>query len=205
MSHKRHLHYVWTRIRPVSYWYFLVMAILSGVVFVFAFRQNSLNMIKLRDKVFVADEANGDVETPLKDLRSYVHSHINTDLTPDESSIRPPIQLKHRYERLLQAEKDRTSKSNEQVYKDAQAECERLFPAGLSGRGRIPCIEEYVSAHGIKEHSIPKELYQFDFISPTWSPDLAGWSLVITGVFVLLFLVRLSLEFWIQNRISAHS
>ena len=202
---KRHLHHIWTRFRPISYWYFLVATLVCGVIFVFAYRQNNLGLIKYRDAVFAADEANGDVEKALRQLREYVYAHMNTDLTPDESSIRPPIQLKYRYERLVQAEKDRVSKINENIYHEAQIECEKLFPAGQSGRGRIPCIEERVSQNGVKEQPIAKELYQFDFVSPVWSSDLAGWMLILTGLFSLIFITRFLLEIWVKNRMSANS
>jgi hypothetical protein len=202
---KKKLHHYWTKIRAVSYWYFLIAFIVSGLVFVFAYRHNNLEMIRLRDAVFVADEQNGDVEKALQELRKYVHGHMHTQLAVGETAIRPPVQLKYRYERLLAAEKDRVSKANASIYTAAQAECERRFPAGLSGSGRIPCIQEYVASHGTKEQPIPKELYQFDFVSPVWSPDLAGWSLVITILFGFLFVVRFSLELWLRRVLQEHS
>lgn len=202
---KKSLHHLWTRIRPVSYWYFLVAFIISGLVFVLAYRQNNVGMIALREEVFAADEQNGDVETALRNLRTYVYSHMNTSLTSSDTGIYPPIQLKHEYERLLAAEKERVSSANEKIYTEAQADCERRFPEGLSGRNRIPCIEDYVAGKGIEEQSIPKELYQFDFVSPRWSPDLAGWSLLLTGVLGIFFVTRFGLELWLRGRLRNHA
>ncbi len=196
---KRALHNFWTKIRGVSYWYFLIGFVISGVIFVWAYRQNNLGMIELREAVFVADEQNGDIETALRDLREYVYSHMHTQLAVGDTAIRPPIQLKHRYERLLAAEKDRVSQANTKIYTEAQADCERRFPTGPSSSGRIPCIQEYVASHGMKQQPIPKELYQFDFVSPVWSPDLAGWSLVVTVVLGGLFVLRFGLELWLRR------
>jgi hypothetical protein len=198
---KRHLHHFWTRIRGVNYWYFLVGFIVTGVIFLWAYRQNNLNMIELRQAVFTADEQNGDVEGALRKLREYVYGHMHTQLAIGDTAIRPPIQLKYRYERLLAAEKDRVSQANAKIYTDAQADCERRYPKGLSGSGRIPCIQEYVATHGEKERPIAKELYQFDFVSPTWSPDLAGWSLVLMALLGIMFIVRFGLELWLRAKL----
>lgn len=202
---KRHLHHTWTYLRSVSYWYFLLGFIATGIVFVNAYRSNNLKMIELRQAVYEADEKNGDVETALRNLREFVHGHMNTDLAVGETAIKPPIQLKYRYERLYLAEKERASAENQKIYTDAQAECERRFPSGLSGSGRIPCISEYVASKGVVERPIPKELYQFDFISPKWSPDLAGWSLLVTILFGLLFVVRFGLELWLRHYFKSHA
>ncbi len=203
---KRALHHLWVRIRPVSYWYFLAGFIVFGLLGLQAYRQNNIEMISLREAVFKADAENGDIEAALRDLREHVYAHMNTALTSGDTSIKPPIQLKHRYERLLTAEKERTEAANGNLYTEAQADCERRFPAGLSGSNRLPCIEEYLVSHGgVKEQSIPKELYQFDFVSAKWSFDRAGWMFILSGLFGLLFVMRFAMEHWLRHKIHEHS
>lgn len=204
MVNKRHLHYIHRRLEPVSPWFFLCLLIVSVVVGVGALRQNNINMLKLREAVYAADKDDKDdkdVEAALRDLREYVHSHMNTDLSANSNGIYPPIQLKYRYERLVAAEKKRVSKANEAIYTRAQKYCEIRFPAGMSGSGRIPCIQNYVSERGEKEKTIPDALYKFDFVSPRWSSDLAGWSLVAAGFFLILFIVRLASEWWMRSEL----
>jgi hypothetical protein len=200
---KRQLHHLWVRIRPVSYWYFLAAFLVSGIVALVALRQNNLTALRLRDEVLQVDQQNGDVEAALRKLRTYVYGHMNANLA-SPNGVYPPIQLKYRYERLLAAEKDQVSAANTQIYNDAQKYCEQAVPQGLSGRGRVPCIQEYVDSHGLKEQPIPDALYKFDFASPVWSPDLAGWSLVLTIVFGLLFLIRFGLERWLWHTLEQH-
>lgn len=202
MISKRKLHHFWTKVRPVSYWYFLVLAIISGAVAIYSLRQNNLTAIALRENVMIADKEGGDVEGALRELRSYIHSHMNTDLASGPTAIKPPVQLKYRYERLVQKEKDRVSVHNEKIYTEAQAVCERRHPLGFSGSGRISCIEDYVSKNGIEEKSIPDGLYKFDFASPRWSPDAAGLSLLAAGLFTFLFLVRYGLEVWLKKQLE---
>jgi hypothetical protein len=191
----RRLHII---IEPINIFIPLIIAIVFSVICVFALRNNNLQVLKLRDKVIQIDKENGDVEKALRELRIYIYSHMNTNLSSGPNAIKPPIQLKYRYERLVQAEQDRLSAENEKVYTEAQAECEKRFPKGLSGSGRIPCITDYVASKGIKQNTIPDSLYKFDFVSPLWTPDLAGWSLIIATLSFAFFVIRLLLDRWIK-------
>jgi len=188
---KRSLHRLWTIIRPVKVWHLLVLFLLSSTVTVVALRANNLQMIKLRDKVYQTDQANGNVEAALQDLRSYVYSHMNTELATG-SNVYPPIQLKYTYQRLQQTEADRVKAQNDSIYRDAQAYCEQQNPTGFSGRTRVPCIEAYVKSHNVAARKIPDAMYKFDFVSPTWSPDLAGFGLLSSIVLLLLLVVRIA-------------
>lgn len=169
----------------------LVLSLLCFVLGVYGLRQNNLTMIRLRDKVYEADKNNSDVETPLRNLRAYVYAHMNTDLASGSNGIRPPLQLKYRYERLTQAEKDRVAAINAKIYTEGQRYCETLYPAdvSISGRARVPCIQNYVTQNGVKADSIPDSLYKFDFVSPSWSFDVAGWSLMAGFVSLLAVIV----------------
>ncbi len=200
---KRSLHHIWKRLKPVSYWYFLIAFLISGFVAISALRQNNLRAIELRNEVNKVDEQNGDIEAALKKLREYVYGHMNSNLAGGDLAIKPPIQLKYRYERLVKAEQERVAAINGNLYSEAQADCERRFPASFFGAGRIPCVQEYVTTHGgVAEQPIPDALYKFDFVSPRWSPDLAGWSLVLSGLFLGLFLLRFGLERWFHAQLD---
>jgi len=201
---KRHLHHVWRKLRPINSWIFLGLAVLLTAISVYAMRQNNLVAIRLRDVVIEADKQNGDVETPLRALREHIYSHMNASLSSG-TGVQQPVQLKYRYDRLVAAEKARVEGANGDVYAQAQAECERQFPAGVSGSGRISCIEQYISSHGgTTENTIPDALYKFDFVAPRWSPDVAGISLVLAVICFLLFVVRFTLEKWLNHRLHAH-
>jgi len=142
-------------------------------------------MVKLRDDVYQADKDNGDVETALNKLRTYVYGHMNTNLSAG-NNIKPPIQLQYTYERLQEQAQAQISESD--LYIQAKNYCEQQIPASvsISGRGRIDCVQNYVLSHGGKKApAIPVGLYEFDFVSPSWSPDLAGWSLVATIFFAI--------------------
>ena len=168
---------------------FLVLFVASAVLSVYALRDNNLTMVKLRDAVYEVDKNGGDVNKALNELRQYVYAHMNTNLSSGGNTIKPPIQLKYTYDRLLaEAEK---GANDEGLYTEAANYCQQRVPASvsISGRGRVSCVQDYILSHGGNPAAaVPTALYQFDFVSPTWSPDLAGWSLVMT-INLLLALV----------------
>ncbi len=191
----------WLRkITSLPYQIFLILFIMTAITSVLALRANNQQMIKLREAVYTADKSGSSVEQALDQLRQYVYSHMNTNLASGGNAIRPPIQLQYTYERLMSAEEAKTQAANSKIYTEAQEYCQAQIPAGVSGRGRVPCVQDYVTSHGVKVTSIPPALYQFDFLSPTWSPDLAGWSLITS-----LLLLILSIVGYIRHRPSKAS
>jgi hypothetical protein len=188
---KRKTHHLWTKLRVIKPWYLLIVSAVFALVFVFALRANYTHMTKLRDSVYQADQHNGDIATSLQNLRSYVYAHMNTNLSSGNTSIYPPIQLKYTYERLTQAAMQAATANNQQLYTDAQTYCQQQDSTDFSGRNRVPCITQYVSTHGVKITPVPDGIYKFDFISPRWSPDLAGWSLVLAILSFISFVILL--------------
>jgi hypothetical protein len=199
---KRALHHLWTKIRPFSWVYFLIAAGLLLGVGVLAMRQNNLTAISLRDKLLVVDQQDGDVELALRELREHIYSHMNSEL--GGSNVQQPIQLKYRYERLINAEKERVTLANAKAARDAEEICERRYGAGQLASGRVQCVEQYLVANSLKEQPINDSLYKFDFASPRWSADLAGISLVLSAIFLLLAATRLLLERWMRSNMSDH-
>ncbi len=177
------------------------------IIAVFSLRANNQKMIELRAAVFEADESDGDIETALQELREHVYGHMNTDLASGDNAIKPPIQLKYHYERLVLAEQKRLDVSNESVYTDAQNQCEREISSGFSGSNRLDCIRNYIEDHGVKQKqvNVPEDLYKFDFASPRWSPDLAGWSLVLAVLLFGLFVLRVLSEFLLRRHLAKHN
>lgn len=187
---KKHLHRFWHRIRPIKTWYLALAFLICLAVAVMALRSNYTTMTELREAVYQADRDDGDVESDLQNLRRHVNGHMNTSLTTGAESVYPPIQLKETYDRLVQAEQQRVENANSKLYTQAQNHCEAQDPDSFSGGSRVACIQKYVDQNGEQARPIPDALYKFDFASPSWSPDLAGWMLVASGVVLFATLLR---------------
>lgn len=199
---KKHLYQLHKRFAILNTWLFLAVAVFFLIVGVLALRQNNLTMVELRDKVIQTDQDDGDVDKALNDLRSFVFSHMNTNLASGDFAIKPPIQLKSRYDRLVVAEQARVQEANRQVNAEAETRCRQQFPGDGPNIPRVSCIQQYVSVSAVEEQPIPAELYKFDFISPRWTPDVAGISLVLSGIFFLCFAARFAVERWFMYQIK---
>lgn len=197
---KRKLHHYYVKLKLVSPLMLLALFLVSLAVSVLALRNNNLQMIRLREAVFVADEKGEGVEGALNDLRSYVYGHMNTDLSSGPTSIKPPIQLKYTYERLTEAEDEKVAQKNQEVTAQATTVCEARHPAGQIQQ-RARCVQAYITNNTVQRSAekVPKELYQFDFVSPRWSPDFAGFSVVITVLLFILLIMRVVIGRLLKN------
>lgn len=185
---KKILHKIW----KISAKTWLYLFIISAIVCVLALRHNNEQMIKLRDDVYATDQRDGDINTALNKLRRYVYAHMNTSLSSGNNNIKPPIQLKYTYQRLYDAQLAQVQAANQSVYSAAPVYCHNNANQN-STSAQLSCIQNYAVNHGVQNANIniPPGLYQFDFVSPSWSPDLAGWSLLLTILFLIAFLLKL--------------
>lgn len=197
----RKLYYWHRRLLFLKAWYFLVLAVAFGLLAVHGLRSNYARMAELRESVYAADQQNGDVEKALNELRSHVHGHMNTNLSGDTNAIKPPIQLKARYERLAAVENERIKAANEKIAAQGEQVCAAQFPAAGFNASRVDCVQQYVSQNALKSSSVPDSLYKFDFVSPRWSPDLAGFSILFSIIFFILFIARVATEYIIRRRL----
>jgi len=196
---KRKLHHQLKFIKKIKAQYFLYIAIFFLALGVIGLRENNLQMIELREKVYLADESGAEAEKPLRELREYVHSHMNTNLSSGNVSIKPPIQLRHRYERLLEQEQQRVNKVNQKVKEQGERVCASRFPGTGLNASRVNCVAEYTRVNTVDPKKIPSELYKFDFLGPVWSPDFAGLTLLASLTFFAAYIIRLLLG-WFYKR-----
>lgn len=199
--HKRKMHHIYVVLRPFSVGMFVVLFAISSFITVLALRSNNVQMLELRQQVYEADEKGEGVEEALSELRRYVHGHMWTDLSAGDNAIYPPVQLKNTYERLVAEERQRVAAINQRVNQEGTRRCEGQYPAGQL-QARAKCVQDYVAQNSASERPVPKELYQFDFVSPVWSPDFAGLSLLLSLLLFALLVVRYFLDLWLQQSLD---
>lgn len=181
---------------------FLVSAALfafATVGMVLALNANSREAKQRYELLLAADAAGGDTEAALTSLREFIYGHMNTTIG-SPTGVYPPIQLKGTYDRLVAVEEQRVRATNALLYDEATAHCEALFPAGQLANGRVQCVSEYVAARGVVAQPITDGLYKFNFASPFWSPDLAGFLVIATFLTGLNFLAQIILEARLRSR-----
>ena len=197
---KRYWHAIWRRIRPVRPWYFLLTACVLTCISVMGLRANNLRMGELRQAVYTADQNNHGIEKALQDLQVFVTAHMNTDVSTGPNAPYPPIQLQYTYDRAVQKAGEAATAANKKIYSDAQAYCERQDPVDFSGHNRVPCVQQYIENHGVALPDIPDSLYKFAFVSPWWSPDVAGWALLGALASFALFVGFWAFKRWVRMR-----
>jgi hypothetical protein len=177
------------RIYQVSAKTWLYLFIATAIICVISLRHNNQTMVKLRGQVYAADKTGGDINGALNRLRGYVFAHMNTSLSTG-TNIKPPIQLKYTYQRLYDAQYNDLQAANQKIYDAGKNACPGI--ANGYDPARLACIENYAVSHGVQGASIniPAGLYEFDFVSPSWSPDLAGWTLLLSAVFFIAFILK---------------
>ena len=191
------------RLKQVKTWQLAILLVMAAFVSATFLRLNNVGMIERRNSVIVADKE-GDVATlekRLYDLQRYVAEHMNAD--PGR------VALVYTYERyyetaLKEFEARAASQSGNDVVQKIREVCDAQAAEGGWGRFTtqadpryVACInaewEKYPAASATETQftAPPVEPYYQKFTSPLWSPDFAGWSVVVTGVIALIILLRL--------------
>ena len=165
-------------------WQLLILLILASFIAATFLRLNNVGMIERREAVISADQK-GDEEiiiNRLYDLQRYVSSHMNTDLGKG-------VYLEYSYKRDVQEAYDRAAVQGN-IYKKAQEACVPRYTSW--SYAYIQCtvdeLQKYPSADELK---LPTpDSYLHSFASPVWSPDFAGFSVLICVVILIIILLR---------------
>lgn len=182
------------QLQRVKTWQLVILLILMGFVSATFLRLNNIGMVERRAAIVAADEAGVDRITlgRLYDLQRYVSAHMNTDMGKG-------VYLEAAYKRDVQtayANASNDSNPNGNIYKKAQEVCAPQFThysyAYLQcTTGELAKYPEGSSL--ISSANLPiSSTYLHVFSSPLWSPDFAGWSLLICVVIFVMIIVRLA-------------
>lgn len=183
------------QLQAVKTWQLVILLILSLLISATFLRLNNIGMIERREAVKGAD-ASGDTEdmqNRLYDLQRYVSAHMNT------STGR--VALEKQYERDSQRVKEAAVDDSDgaSAQRAAMAVCDPLAKANgwrWPDPRYISCVDrelsKFSSTTGEVTIKLPDEkLYYHEFTAPVWSPDFAGWSVLVSGAIALMILVRL--------------
>jgi hypothetical protein len=181
----------------VKFWHLAVLFIVMLVVTAFLLRQNNLHMIEYRNLLKQADEQNKDIPQALANLRNYVGNHMNT-------SLGSGVYLEHSYQRAYDAAVQEAGKTGASaaVYQQADKDCQSLFSKTASFQAYIQCVTDKIAASGSAQDPVaaikapPADMYRYNFASPNWSPDVAGFAVLFTIALGLIIFGRFVLE-WV--------
>jgi hypothetical protein len=192
MADKKQVNRSIKQLQRVKTWQLVVLLVIGLIVSLTFLRLNNIGMVERRAAVIAADEVGNDEVTinRLYDLQRYVTSHMNTDMGKG-------TYLQASYKRDVKKAYDQASQDNNpngNIYKKAQQVCAPKFTAWsqayvqctFSELGKYPAATDLAS--GVKLP--PADMYLHVFASPLWTPDFAGWSVVVCILIVLVIVAR---------------
>lgn len=189
MVDKRRIQKNIKNLQRVKTWQLVILLILMVFVAATFLRLNNTGMIQRRQAVMAADkQGNSNVlNERLYDLQRYSAAHMNAD-----SGV---FYLQESYNRDAEKMVQSISGSDEYAaHAEAEAVCHPQFH-GYS-TAYLNCFITELSKHPtsstLPEVKTPEEsLYRYNFVSPRWSPDFAGFSILVALGIILVIFARL--------------
>ena len=194
------------RIQAIKTWQLVVLLVLSLFVSATLLRMNNTSMIQRRDAIEGADKSGDTQETAsrLYDLQRFSATHMNADTGA--------LYLQAQYDRDVKKAVSRASGGGN-AQDSPQARADAVCNPNLQIHGYSlayqNCMLEELSKEGqVVDPSTIKlpnpALYRYAFTSPMWSPDFAGWSvllsLLIAVAIVSRFIVWAVLKILLRQR-----
>ena len=191
------------RLSQIKTWQLVILLIMSGFISATFLRLNNVGMVERRESVENADKA-GDMvnlQQRLYDLQRYVSTHMNAD----PGKIALDHTYKQMYDRKLKEfEEEIKNQSNNDTVSKVRAVCDARARQGGYGRATTQADPRYVSCINEEWEKYPAakvanlqfeapstEPYYHTFVSPIWSADYAGWSLLVTIFIAMIIVMRL--------------
>lgn len=169
----------------IKTWQLSILLILMIFVTATFLRLNNIGMVQRRAAVLSADEAGDEkvIKERLYDLQLYVTSHMNADLGKG-------LYLEASYKRAAQAAYD-SVETDSKIYQLAQETCMPKF--AYWSQAYVQCTANELAKYpGTATPTLPDtSAYLHVYASPLWSPDFAGWSVLICFVLLVMVVVRI--------------
>lgn len=189
------------RLQRVKTWQLLIILVLAMFVSATFLRLNNIGMIQRRDAVLSADQAGNTerIRDRLYDLQRYSAGHMNANT----GSFYLQESYNRERQRLMAAAQEQASGQSSNIYQEVEENvCRpRAIANGWRWQGTpddryTSCIltelAEYPAASEFVDtvHVNP-DLYRHSFVSPLWSPDFAGFSVLFCLVIIVVIIGRL--------------
>lgn len=198
-ANKGRLHHDWGKIDKVKTWHILVLFVMVALLAAWALRQNNLKMIDLRQKLIQADVANSGTQEAASELSRFVSNHMNTNLGQS-------VQLVNSYNRDYRALIQDSEEVNGSIYDDAVQKCVNV---NIPVTTQSECIKQEVEKNTANLNvgtvaDLPIELYSINVLSPAWSPDLAGFSVLAAVLLFIALVIRFIAGLIVRSVLKSH-
>lgn len=184
------------KLKKPAIWQLTLILVVFIIISATFLRLNNIGMVERRNAVIEADKTGDDnlITQRLYDLQKYVSTHMNTDLGRG-------IELSETFKKDLSENISLTQQpSNINIYKQANETCQAKKYQYLSQYRQ--CMYDFIDSipggNVISSTIISEDemrlVYIHNYLSPLWSPDLAGFAVVISIILLIIITIRLISE-----------
>lgn len=190
MAEDKRLSKYYRSLSKVATWQLIIIFLFALVISATFLRLNNIGMIERRSAVYTADEA-GDKElvaSRLVDLQHYVANHMNSD--PGQ------IVLENIYNQdYNEALQKASSAQSSNLHKQIDTLCKARYPSNWTAYFQCFIDQLNASPEGkdiTNSAQFPAvAFYTHNYVSPLWTPDFAGWSVLVCIVLLTVIIIRL--------------
>lgn len=194
MAEKRQIRRGLKQLQRVKTWQLIIVLVIFGLLSATLLRLNNIGMVERRTAVFQADKSGDDTRTVenLFALQRWSASHMNARTDT--------FYLEEGYKRAVKKATEEMKQTNNitaSIVEQADATCKARHGNYYSS-AYVVCFEAeqskgYESGSQISTSvKLPNpELYRHEYSSPLWSPDFAGWSLLVCALIVVMIITRM--------------
>ena len=180
------------QLQVIKTWQLIILLVLMLFITATFLRLNNVGMISRRNAVAAADKS-GDIDQiqqRLYDLQRYAANHMNADTGV--------MYLQEQYNRDVQRQAESASSGGSAKALEIRRQAEEVCRPQFNGwsPAYVQCYVNELNKHPSDEISAQltppsSALYRYSFVSPLWSPDFAGFSLLISLLIALFIFLRL--------------
>lgn len=193
MTDKRNIRKNLKRIETIKTWQLIILLVLSLFISATFLRLNNTGMISRRNAIEGADKSGDtqDTSSRIYDIQRYAAAHMNADTGV--------FYLQSQYDRDVKKAVTAASGDSSTGDNSPQAKADAICNPNLQIHGYSlayqNCMLEQLSKAGqvVDPASITlpnPALYRYSFTSPLWSPDFAGWAVLVSLLLTIMIVVR---------------
>ena len=193
MTDKRNIRKNLKRIETIKTWQLIILLVLSLFISATFLRLNNTGMISRRNAIEGADKSGDtqDTSSRIYDIQRYAAAHMNADTGV--------FYLQSQYDRDVKKAVTAASGDSSTGDNSPQAKADAICNPNLQIHGYSlayqNCMLEQLSKAGqvVDPASITlpnPALYRYSFTSPLWSPDFAGWSVLVSLLLAVMIVIR---------------
>ncbi len=181
------------QLQRIKTWQLVVLFFILSLIAATFLRLNNIGMYERRTAVLAADKAGdiNDIQSRLYDLQRFSSEHMNAG----SGAFYLEQQYKRDVQKIVEAARNSDVNPNGNINVQADATCKTQY--GQYSQAYVRCVRDELakfppSPDPQQNLTFPNtELYRHETSSPVWSPDFAGFIVLLCLAVIMIIVIRL--------------